>query len=221
MREAFRRELDQCADRLAGMCDLAGEAMRGATIALLDNNLPLAERVIQDDRLLDVARAECEALAHSLLALQSPVARDLRVLIAAVHAADTLERMGDLAVHVAKTMRRRHPVPVLPPALHPTVANMAQTVITVATTAARVIRSGDVGLARSVEHSDDIVDEQHSAVFTLLMSEDWPYGTATAVDVSQLSRFYERFADHAVSLARRTIYVVTGDPRPPRLGRAA
>ncbi|AHH99743.1 phosphate signaling complex protein PhoU [Kutzneria viridogrisea] len=221
MRDSFRRELDGVADRLVGMCELVGAAMRGATMALLDNDLVLAEKVIHDDNRVDVARADCEERAHALLALQAPVARDLRVVIAAVHAADSVERMGDLAVHVARTTRRRHPNPVLPTELRGRFANLGQICVTLADTAAQVIRTRDLVLAAELADTDNTVNALHSGLMATLMSPDWPHGVATAVDVSQLSRFYERFGDHAVSLARRTAYVVTGDPRPPHLGRAA
>ena len=213
MRTVFRAQLDQCVDQLSTMCDLAVHAMRCATQALLVTDLALAEQVIADDKLLDRSRSHCEDRVHSLLALQSPVARDLRVLIAAAHAADTVERMGDLAVHVAATARRRHPRSVLPEQLRPMVATMAQTAIALAGTAGQVIRNSDLILASSVERGDDVVDQQHRQVLALLMSEDWPYGVETAVDMSQLSRYYERYADHAVSLTRRMIYVTTGRPR--------
>ncbi|QUQ64394.1 phosphate signaling complex protein PhoU [Kutzneria sp. CA-103260] len=221
MRTVFRAQLDQCVGHLATMCDLAVDAMRSATQGLLNADLRLAEQVIADDALLDQARVFCEDRVQSLLALQSPVAGDLRVLIAALHTADTLERMGDLAVHVAMTGRRRHPHPVLPAQLRPAVASMAHTSITLADSAGLVLRNLDLTAAVSVERGDDVVDEQHRHLLTLLMSEDWPYGVTTAVDLAQLSRYYERYADHAVSVARRMIYVLTGQPRPPRLDRAA
>ena len=210
MRAVFRAQLDQCVDQLATMCDLAVTAMRDATSALHNADLGLAERVVADDVRLDRARAVCEERAYSLLALQSPVARDLRVILAAVQSADTLERMGDLAKHVAEAVRRRHPRPVLPAPIRPTVATMAHAAIDLAETAGAVIRHPDLALCGSVTRGDDAVNAQHSHLLALLTSEDWPYGVQPAVDVAQLSRWYERYADHAVSLARRTMFVTTG-----------
>lgn len=124
MREAYHVELERLADKLAEMCGMAAVAMERATTSLLETNLPLAEQVITDDQKIDDARARCEEQAYALLALQAPVATDLRTVLAAIHAAESLERMGDLALHVARAARRRHPEPVLPEEVAPYFAEM-------------------------------------------------------------------------------------------------
>lgn len=210
MREAYHVELEQLAENLAGMSLQVADAMERATRALLEVDLGLAEQVISDDAKVDDARAECEEQAYALLALQAPVATDLRTVLAAIHAAESLERMGDLALHVAKAARRRHPEPVLPEAVRPYFAKMSEVAVKLARQAEEVIKSKDVQAARNIEADDDEVDEIHKHLFTVIMDRDWDHGVAAAVDVTLLGRFYERFADHAVSVARRMIFVVTG-----------
>lgn len=210
MREAYHVQLQQLADELAGMCSMVGDAMELATTALLDVDLGLAEQVIGDDAKVDDARSACEEHAYALLALQAPVATDLRSVLAAIHAAESLERMGDLALHVAKTARRRHPKPALPEQVRPYFAQMGRVAVALARQAEQVILSKDVAQARALEDADDEMDDLHSHLFTVIMDRDWPHGVATAVDVTLLGRFYERFADHAVSVAKRVVFVVTG-----------
>ena len=210
MREAYHVELEQLAGNLAAMSLQVADAMEQATKALLEVDLGLAEQVISDDTKVDDARAECEEQAYALLALQAPVATDLRTVLAAIHAAESLERMGDLALHVAKAARRRHPEPVLPESVRPYFAEMGAVAVKLARQAEQVIKTKDVAAARTLESDDDQVDDIHRHLFTVIMDRDWPYGVAAAVDVTLLGRFYERFADHAVSVARRMVFVVTG-----------
>lgn len=210
MREAYHVELEQLADELAGMCSMVGDAMERATRALLEADLALAEQVIGDDSKVDEARSACEEHAYALIALQAPVATDLRSVLAAIHAAESLERMGDLALHVAKAARRRHPQQVLPEQVRPYFSEMGRVAVALARQAEQVIVSKDVEQARALEDADDEMDDLHRHLFTVIMDRDWPYGVAAAVDVTLLGRFYERFADHAVSVAKRVVFVVTG-----------
>jgi phosphate transport system protein len=210
MREAYHVELEQLASNLAAMSLQVADAMERATKALLEVDLGLAEQVISNDTKVDDARAECEEQAYALLALQAPVATDLRTVLAGIHAAESLERMGDLALHVAKAARRRHPEPVLPESVRPYFAEMGTVAVKLARQAEQVIKTKDVAAARTLEADDDQVDDIHRHLFTVIMDRDWPYGVAAAVDVTLLGRFYERFADHAVSVARRMVFVVTG-----------
>jgi phosphate transport system protein len=210
MREAYHVELGQLAEELAVMCSMAADAMELATRALLETDLGLAEQVIGDDAKIDDARSACEEHAYALLALQAPVATDLRSVLATIHAAESLERMGDLALHVAKAARRRHPNPVLPEQVRPDFARMGRVAVELARDAEQVILSKDIKRARSLEEADDEMDDLHRHLFSVIMDKDWPHGVAAAVDVTLLGRFYERFADHAVSVAKRVVFVVTG-----------
>src|SRR3954467_8538512 len=169
MREAYQVELGTLVVELAGMCSMAGTAMELATRALLDADLGLAEQVIGDDAKIDDARSSCEEHSYALLALQAPVATDLRTVLAAIHAAESLERMGDLALHVAKAARRRHPQPVLPDQVRPYFAEMGEGAGRMAGQAEQVIRTQDVALARALDETDDEMDDLHQHLFTVLM----------------------------------------------------
>ena len=210
MREAYHDQLGQLADQLADMCGMAGDAMERATASLLDADLALAEQVIGDDAKIDDVRADIEEQAYALLALQAPVATDLRIVLAVIHAAESVERMGDLALHVAKAARRRHPNPVLPDTVRPYFAEMGRIAVELAREATDIIRTQDVKRARSLEDADDAMDDLHRHLFTVIMDKEWGHGVPSAVDTTLLGRFYERFADHAVSVAKRTVFVVTG-----------
>ncbi|MPY81247.1 MAG: phosphate signaling complex protein PhoU [Actinophytocola sp.] len=210
MREAYHVELERLADNLAEMCSMAATAMERATTSLLETNLPLAEQVITDDQKIDDARARCEEQAYALLALQAPVATDLRTVLAAIHAAESLERMGDLALHVARAARRRHPEPVLPDEVAPYFAEMGKLAVRLARQAEDVIHTRDVEAARSLDIADDEMDDIHRHLFTVIMDKNWQHGVAAAVDTTLLGRFYERYGDHAVSVANRMVFVATG-----------
>jgi phosphate transport system protein len=210
MREAYHDQLGDLANHLADMCGMVATAMERATTALLTADLTLAEQVISDDLKVDEARTAYEEEAYALLALQAPVATDLRTVLAVIHAAESLERMGDLAQHVAKACRRQHPKRVLPDEVEPYFQQMGKIAVSLAHKAEQVIRTQDADLARSLVDDDDEMDNLHRHLFSVIMDKDWPYGVAAAVDVTLLGRFYERYADHAVSVAKRTVFVVTG-----------
>lgn len=210
MRDHYQEQLDDLANGLAEMCVQVADAMEQATRALLESDLQLAEQVISDDIRIDDVRAAAEERAFSLLALQAPVATDLRIVVSAIHAAGDIERMGDLALHVAQTARRRHPQPVLPTEVVPYFAEMGRVGVALAHKAGEVIRSRDLALATELETDDDAMDDMHRHMFTVLMDRNWTHGVGPAVDIALLARFYERYADHAVAVARRIVYVVTG-----------
>lgn len=210
MREVYQEQLDKLADELASMSTMVGAAMEKATRALLETDLSLAEQVIDEDMKVDEARARCEEHAFGLLALQAPVAGDLRTVISTIHAAEDLERMGDLALHVAKAARRRHPQPVLPQDVQSYFSQMGQVAVKLSNRVNHVMRTQDVQEARGLEDDDDEMDDLHRHLFSVVMGSEWEHGVAAAVDITLLGRFYERFADHAVSVARRIVYIVTG-----------
>lgn len=210
MRDTYQEQLDELASGLADMCDDVARAMARATTALLEADLQLAEQVISEDIKIDDVRAAAEHRAFGLLALQAPVATDLRVVVAAIHGAGDIERMGDLALHVAQAARRRHPQTVLPDEVNSYFAEMGRVGVELAEKAGRVIRTRDLDAANELEADDDAVDDIHQHMFTVLMDRNWTHGVSAAVDVALLARFYERYADHAVAVARRIVYVVTG-----------
>jgi phosphate transport system protein len=210
VRDAYQDQLDGLAVNLADMCDLVADALDKATRALLCADLDLAEEVISDDAGIDARRAAAEDQVFALLVLQAPVATDLRIVVSGLHAAGDIERMGDLAVHIAKTARRRHPRPVLPDVVTPHLIEMGRVGTRLARKAAQVIRSRDLARAGELESDDDAMDDLHRRLFTVLKGPGWDHDVATAVDVALIGRFYERYADHAVALARRVVYIITG-----------
>ncbi|HTF52150.1 MAG TPA: phosphate signaling complex protein PhoU [Pseudonocardia sp.] len=210
MRDQYQEQLRRLVAQLADLGELAEDAMLLATRAMLDVDLRLAEQVIADDVRLDRERASCEQRSRLLLALQAPVASDLRTVLAVIHIAHDLERMGDLAGHVAKAVRRRHPSPVAPEVLRARFAEMGRIAVGAAGTTTRVIRFWDVSLAHALSEADDEMDELHRTLFSVLSYSDWDHGVSTAVDVSLVSRFYERFSDHAVSAASQVAMASNG-----------
>ncbi|MGZ4556835.1 MAG: phosphate signaling complex protein PhoU [Mycobacteriaceae bacterium] len=216
MRVAYTEQLSDLAGELAAMCGLAELAMQRATQALLEADLPLAEQVISDDDHIDELAIACEDKAFALLALQAPVAGDLRTVVSAIHIVADIDRMGELALHVAKIARRRHPERVLPDEVRGYFIEMGHVAVSLAASAREVLVTRDLDRAALIEDEDDAMDDLHKHLFTVIMDREWPHGVATAVDVTLLGRFYERFADHAVEVARQVIFLVTGKhPEPP------
>ena len=205
MRTAFREQLDSLTATLSQMCALAGLAMERATQALLQADLVMAERVISDHDHLARMQAEAEATAFGLLALQSPVAGDLRLVVGSMQNVADAERMGGLALHVAKIARRRHPDHALPEEVNGYFAEMGAIAVDLGNSAKDVVLSLDPDKAAQISRDDDAMDQLHRHLFTLLLDKEWTHGVAAAVDITLLGRFYERFADHAVEIGRRVI----------------
>jgi phosphate transport system protein len=210
VRDAYQDQLDRLAAGLADMCNLVADALDRATRALLRADLRLAEQVIADDTRIDDLRTAAEEQAFSLLVLQAPVATDLRIVVSGLHAASDIERMGDLAAHIAEAARRRHPELVMPAEVAPYFAEMGRVGSALAHMAGEVIRTQDPVRARQIEADDDAMDDLHRHLFTVLVGPAWTHGVSPAVDITLIGRFYERYADHAVTLGRRVVYVVTG-----------
>lgn len=212
MRDTFQDDLDRVSNQLVEMTNLAGSALNRATTALLNADIKAAESVIDDDAQIDEIRAELEQDSFDLLARQQPVATDLRIVVTALQMALDLERMGDLAAHIAKVARLRYPRTALPERVRPIIQQMAEIASRNVAKAGTTIASRDAERAQELESDDNAVDELHRELFRILLGSDWTDGIEAAVDVTLLGRYYERFSDHAVALARRIIYVVTGVP---------
>ncbi|MDX6206962.1 MAG: phosphate transport system protein, partial [Frankiales bacterium] len=202
MRDAYHEDLDAITDHLVEMAGLVGSMMGRATTALLDADLALAEGVISADDTVDALYAKVEQLALDLLARQQPVASDLRALITSLRMVADLERMGDHAMHVAKVARRRYPDHAIPRELRSTVLEMGQVAQQIVEKAGSVIAGRDVALALELEGDDDVMDDYQKKLFTRLLSDERRVSVEAAIDVTLCGRYYERFADHAVSVAR-------------------
>jgi len=212
VRNAFHDQLDALGQTLGQMCGIVGVAMERATQALLESDLPVAQQVITDHDQLILMRTKVENDAFALLALQAPVASDLRAIVGAMQTVADVDRMGALAMHVAKIARRRHPARALPEEVIGDFAEMGRIAVELGNSARDAVLTRDPYQAAQIRHQDDAMDELHRHLFTVLMDREWNYGVAAAVDITLLGRFYERFADHAVEVGRRVVFQVTGRP---------
>ena len=212
MREAYETRLAQIDIALVAMADLVGTAIRNATDALLADDLTMAELVIAGDAEINQLNADVEEISLLIATLEAPMATDLRLVMGAIRISGSLERMGDLAVHIAKQVRLRYPNPSIPAELSDTFRKMGKAASKIVAQTGEVIATRNTGLADEMNKYDDILDDLHRELFTVVLSDDWAHGVEAAIDVTLLSRFYERFGDHAVSVARRIIQIVTGEP---------
>lgn len=211
MRDSYHEALDAVVSDLVKLTGLVQTALKEATVALLEANLDKAEEVISADSRIDAIHDDIEARCFSLLARQAPVAGELRTVVAAMRMVADLARMGDLSAHIAKISRLRYPDHAVPEGLVPNFTLMARVAEEMVATAARSLSERNAHDAGKLAESDEEMDELRKSQFRVLMAKDWPYTVEAAVDVALLGRYYERIADHAVSMGRRVIYVVTGE----------
>jgi phosphate transport system protein len=210
MREIFEAELQQLGADLVSLSGRVEHAVTQAGIALLTADRELAESVIVEDHDIDSIERDLDERCILLLAQQAPVATDLRVIVTALRMSASLERMGDLARHIAQIARGRYPRQAVPHGLSGTFAEMHDAAVRVARRTTTLLAGHDLTLAESIQHDDDLLDELHEDVFTALLSGGWNGTTQETVDVTLLGRFYERFGDHAVSISEKVVYLVTG-----------
>jgi phosphate transport system protein len=210
MRDQYQQQLDAVLDELVTMTGRVRDALKQATQALLTADIDAAEGVISGDLDIDHARERIEDESFDILARQNPVAGDLRMLVVSLRMVTDLERMGDLAVHVAKIARLRYPEIAVPEVIRDTLMSMADTADEMIESAADIVANRDVDAARELEQADDRMDKLRVSMFRQLLSESWEEGVEPAVDMALLGRYYERIGDHAVSMARRVVFLVTG-----------
>ncbi|NJC69309.1 phosphate signaling complex protein PhoU [Planosporangium thailandense] len=211
MREEFRADLLQVGRTLVAMAEAIQAAMQRATHALLKADQTDAEQVCDRDAEIDALYRIVEDKVYDVIARQAPVASDLRMVLTALHVAGDLERMGDLAKHVARAALRRHPAPVIPSELTEVVERMGEVADQLAGKIAIALINLDAVVAAQLERDDDVMDELHRQLLNTILKPDWPHGVETAVDAALLGRFYERYADHAVNVSRHVIFLVTGE----------
>jgi len=211
MRDAFHEELDAIQATLVTMGEMVAVAMERSSAALLNADVKLAEQVISEDEKLDTIQHDLEARAINLMARQQPVAQDLRILVTSLRMSADLERMGDLCHHIAKLARMRYPAVAVPPELVPTIENMGKTAKKIIEKSTHVVKNQDLQAAIELETDDDEMDTLHRALFVALLDDSWSHGIETAIDMTLLGRYYERCADHAVSIARRVYFLVKGE----------
>ena len=211
MRDAFSDQLDSIRDDLVAMARLVRQALTEGTTALLEGDGQRAEQVISNDAAIDALREKLEERSFELLSLQNPVAGDLRMLVASLRMVSEFERMGDLAVHVAKIARLRVPEIAVPESVVPMIERMATVAEVMIAKVEHIIAESDVAAAEELEQVDQEMDKLRRNSFRELLGSEWTYGVEPAVDIALLGRYYERIADHAVSIARRVVFLVTGE----------
>jgi len=211
MRDSYHEQLDDILADLVQMCQRVAIAVRSGTTALLEADIHLAEQVIGDDAELDRMQADIEERAFHLLARQAPVAGELRTVVASLRMVSELERMGDLAAHVAKIARLRYPEVAVPNLLRPNFVQMGDVAEKMVVTAGQTLNSRSIESAEELRARDEEMDDLRLSQFRVMLSDSWEYGVESAIDVALLGRYYERIADHAASMGRRIIYVVTGE----------
>lgn len=211
MREYYHSELEEIVNELVIMSDSVQIAVRDATRALLEADLTLAERVISGDIRLDAMHDDLERRSFSLLARQAPVAGELRILVAAMRMTADLGRMGDLAAHIAEIARMRFPEHAVPERLRDNFVKMSQVAQDMVAEAGRTLAERNVAAAEKMAADDTVMDDLRNTQFRVLLGDDWADGVEKAVDVALLGRYYERIADHAVAMAGRVIYMMTGE----------
>ena len=211
MRDAFHEELDAIQATLVTMGEMVATAMSRSSEALLKADVKLAEQVISEDEKLDTLHHDLEARAINLMARQQPVAQDLRILVTSLRMSADLERMGDLCHHIAKLARMRFPEVAVPSELLVIIGNMGTTALKIIEKSTHVIKTQDLQAAIELETDDDEMDKLHRALFVALLDDSWSHGIEAAIDMTLLGRYYERCADHAVSIARRVYFLVKGE----------
>lgn len=210
MRTAYREQMNRFTHDLLVMSDLVRTTMSSACEALLEVDLAQAEKVVSSIDTIEALRSKCETAAFELLALEGPVASDLRQVVSGIYIVEDLARMAALSVHVAKLARRRHPQPAVPEELKPYIEEMAKQSIATASKIKDVLITTDVEQATELANEDDAVDDIHRHLFLLTTQREWKYSTREAVDLTLISRYLERYSDHAVSIASRVVYMATG-----------
>ncbi|MQA24700.1 MAG: phosphate signaling complex protein PhoU [Micromonosporaceae bacterium] len=210
MREAFQAELAELGQLLVSMSVSVRGAMQEATQALLDANRPIADIVVAGDAKVDALHHRVEERAFEVIARQAPVAGDLRMVLTALRIGGELERMGDLAQHVAKIALMRHPQHAVPEELADVFREMGEVAYRMADKATTVLEQRDATQASELERDDDQMDALHRRLFEVVL-DDWKHGVEAAIDAALLGRFYERYADHAVNAGKQILYLVTGE----------
>ncbi|MCI1901334.1 MAG: phosphate signaling complex protein PhoU [Bifidobacteriaceae bacterium] len=213
MRVLFNEELEQVADDLETMVSDVQASITTAGTALLNSDIEAAQSVIDGDAKIDDLESSIVDQCVQLLAKQNPVATDLRVIVSTIRLASTFERMGDLARHIAESARRAYPQPAVPQQARDLFVKMQKRVEETAAQVVEMLSNRDTKTADEIIAGDDVLDDLHHATFSVATSDTWEGTSQDTINLVLLGRYYERFGDHAVSAARRVVYIVSGfDP---------
>ena len=211
MREVFQQELSEVQGRLVELAKLVEVAITRATEAFSNSDINLAEQVIEDDIYIDELAISLDELSIQILARQQPVARDLRTVVGALRMSSSLERMGDMADHIAQLARFRFPEKVIAKGLRGTFKKMGERDVEIIGKLVQLLETQDLAIYEEMRDIDDIIDALHLSVFDKVLGETWKGTPVDTVDATLASRYHERFADHAISIAKKVKYLSTGD----------
>lgn len=211
MREVFQQELKEVQDRLVEIAGDVTRIMENASKAFTTSDVALADQAIASAEAIATKALTLDELAIRILARQSPVARDLRILVSALRMSASLERMGALAGHIAQIARFRFPGSAVPAALLPVFEEMGALDVQLAKQVTALLADPDVDVARSIQAEDERVDELHRGVFEVVLADSWKENAMFTVDVTLASRYHERFADHVVDISSKVSYLTTGE----------
>lgn len=215
MRKLFLAEMEAVGDELVEMATLVNRAMKQARVALESQDAGLAETVVAQDARIDYLQNALDERTIELLLLQNPVATDLRVLVAALRVSSSMERMGDLARHIAALVRLRHPASVIPEQSRSEVQELAELVVRVGEHLQRLMTGYNLAEGREIVKVNHDIDILHSQIMTKIAESAWDLTATQAQDLTLLVMRLERFGDHAVSISRKIAYLVTGEWEPP------
>lgn len=211
MRQVFIAELEALGHDLVAMSRLVETAIDRAGTALLTADLALAEQVIEADRAIDAMEKDLDERCVLLIAQQQPVASDLRTVISALRMSASLERMGDLARHLAELARLRYPATTVPEPLADLFGQLHDAAVRIAGEVTAVLEARDTEMAKAIDEDDDLLDRLHQDTFNATLGGTLDLTAQQVVDVTLAARYFERFGDHAVSVASRVIYIATGE----------
>jgi phosphate transport system protein len=210
-REVFQQELKEVQERLVEIATDVTRIMQSASHAFTKSDVALADQAISLAELTGDKALALDELVIRILARQSPVARDLRILVSALRISASLERMGALAGHIAQIARFRYPGSAIPESLRATFVEMGVLDLALANKIVKLLADPDVDVARSIQAEDERVDELHRQVFDTVLGDDWKENAVFTVDVTLASRYHERFADHVVDISSKLSYLTTGE----------
>jgi phosphate transport system protein len=211
MRAVFQQELSEVQNRLVKLAENAEAIMDKASRAFLNSDVTLADEALALASVNEESALDLDELVIKVLATQSPVARDLRILVSALRMSASLERMGSLASHIAAIARYRFPGSAIPDALRKTFEDMARLDLELVGKAAKLLSNTDLDLAREIQAQDEAVDRLHRKVFDVVLADDWKENAMFTVDVTLASRYFERFADHVVDISSKVSFLQTGE----------
>ena len=210
MREVFQTQLKEVQDRLVEIAGDATRIMEQASKAFVTSDVTLADQALASADAIQEKALSLDESVIKILARQSPVSRDLRILVSALRISASLERMGALAGHIAQIARFRYPGSAIPAALLPTFEEMGKLDIELGKKVVKLLQNTDVDLAKEIQAEDGRVDELHRHVFDVVLGDDWKENAMFTVDVTLASRYHERFADHVVDISAKVSYLTTG-----------